>query len=88
MKYSLNFRYLPSREARPLDHCQDDQITFDNREFAPIPNVGDSVSYMEDGKSVARKVLTRHFSFFDGHYAVNIVVSDIEPIEMSVRLKD
>ena len=88
MKYSVCFQYLSAGDTRPRDYCQDEDITFDDGSYIPLPSVGDSVSYMEDGKSVARKVLMRHFGYFIGHCAVNIVVTDMPPGEMPTRLKE
>ena len=88
MRFSVCFQYLAPGHSRPLDHCQDEDITVDDGSFIPLPNVGDSVSYIEDGKSVARKVLTRHFGYFNDHCAVNIGVTDIDPSEMAARLKE
>ena len=54
-----------------------------------LPNVGDTVAYMEGEKNVARKVLTRHFSLsYPENLYVNIVVTDVDEDEMSARLKE
>jgi hypothetical protein len=83
---------------------QNEPIEVDAGEFLPIPDVGDTVSYdsyeydygpggrLIDGTGrvvrVARKVKTRHYSYFGGTVAVNIVVVDVPKGEMSRRLKE
>jgi hypothetical protein len=88
MKYSIEFQYKAARKLRPSDQTQDEPIEFHAGETIPIPNVGDSVSYREGGQTVARKVLTRHFSYFGSWCKVNIVVTDISAEELRSRLKD
>ena len=88
MKYSIEFQYKPAKKSRPTDTVQDEPIEFRAGEAIPIPNVGDSVSYREGGQSVARKVLTRHFSYFGNWCKVYIVVTDISVEEIRTRLKE
>lgn len=88
MHYKIEFQYKPVGQARPYDAVQDEEYVFDDGEAFPIPNVGDSVSYLEGGNTVARKVLTRHFSYLGQWCVVNIVATDIADKEMSSRLKE
>jgi hypothetical protein len=88
MTYSIQFQYLRPGDSRPLDFCQDEEIVIEGGACVPVPDVGDSVSYLEKGRPVARKVLTRHFSYFGGHCAVNVVVTDLDPAEYKARLKE
>jgi hypothetical protein len=75
----------------------------DGEQFA-IPDVGDTVSYDSyeyDYKPggelieasgrvvrVARKVKTRHFSYYPDAVYINIVVTDVPQSEMALRLKE
>lgn len=60
MGWKVHFQYKPKEHARPYDEIQDDsEIEISEA----LPNVGDTVAYMEDDKIVARKVVSRHFSF-------------------------
>lgn len=88
MRYSVQFQYLPEGQTSPLNYGQDDEIVFEDGEFTPIPNVGDSVSCMFGGESKAFKVVSRHFGYFSGWCAVNIVVTDISAEEYKARLKE
>jgi hypothetical protein len=78
MKWKIEFQYKPKGSPRPHDEIQEDPLEFDGQ-FCPLPDVGDTVTYMEGDKNVARKVLTRHFSFShpDSLVWVNIVVTDV-----------
>ncbi len=94
MKISIQYQYLPPGSARPDGaHNSDKRIENHAGEFLPIPNVGDTVSYMSNDKMVTRKVLTRHFGYtsgdigYEGMY-VNIVVGDVPDGEMAKRLKE
>jgi hypothetical protein len=88
VKYKVEFRYKPQDRARPFDEVQELELVFEHGEALPLPNVGDSVSYLEDDMMVARKVVTRHFSYVKGWCAVNIVVTDIPDDEMAARIKE
>jgi hypothetical protein len=88
VNFKLEFQYKPAGYQRPLDYVQDDEFVAEHDELVPIPAVGDSVSYLEDGKVVARKVKTRHFSYQAGWCIVNIVVTDMPDEEMAARLKE
>jgi hypothetical protein len=83
----VEFQCKPPGSARPLDYVQDEELIFEKDEYVPIPNVGDTVHYLEGGKTVARKVLTRHFSYLRDLCMVNIVVVDVSGEEMATRLK-
>ncbi len=88
MRYKVEFQHKSEGHTRPGDEVQDEQILFEDGEFIPIPDVGDSVS-LEWGDHVrAFKVLTRHFSYLSGWCVVNIVVSDLPDSEMDARLKE
>lgn len=91
MKYSIQFQYMGKGDSRPEDCGQDEELNFED-EYPPIPDVGDSVSYQYDEKTVCRKVLTRHFSYIKTNASqyvfVNIVVTDIDDDEMSRRIKE
>ena len=50
MKYSIEFQHKSPDWERPEDAAQDEEIFIEGGENVPIPNVGDSVSYMYDGK--------------------------------------
>jgi hypothetical protein len=86
--YKVEFQYKPQGHARPYVEVQEDSIHFHRGEFVPIPAVGDSVSYLEGDYMVARKVLTRHFSYGSDWCVVNIVVTDMPDEEMAARLKE
>lgn len=88
MKFKIEFQYKSPEDARPEDCVQDDELLAENAEFFPIPDVGDTVSYRYGGRGVARKVVSRHFSYVSGWCVVNIVVTDTEPGEMAARLKE
>ena len=79
-------------------------IEVEGNEYLPIPNVGDTVAYEsfeykydenhnvkeDSGRTirVARKVKTRHFSYFGDCVSVNIVVTDVPEGELAMRLKE
>ena len=86
MNYSIDFQYLAEGESRPTNHSRDEEIHIEDGAFVPIPNVGDSVSCMFGGESKVFKVKSRHFSYFSGHCAVNIVLEDISDKEINERL--
>ena len=84
------------------DH--NDPIEAKDGQLFPIPDVGDTVSYdsyhydyRKDGSlieesgrvaRVARKVRTRHFSYFGAMLSINVVVVDVPAGEMGMRLKE
>jgi hypothetical protein len=88
MKYKVEFQYKSPDSSRPYDEVQDEEILFEHGEAIPIPNIGDSVTYLEGGNTVAYKVLSRHFSYLNNWCVVNIVVTDISSDEMASRLKE
>ena len=88
MKYKFEFQYKSPSGSRPYDEVQDDELVFEGGEFIPIPDVGDSVSYLHGEKMMAYKVISRHFAYVSGWCMVNIVVTDISGEEMSSRLKE
>lgn len=87
MKYKIEFQYKSKNSASPDDAVQVESIEFEHGEAIPIPNVGDSVSYEVAGVLRAFKIISRHFSYYNGWCDVNIVVSDIASNEMAARLK-
>ena len=46
------------------------------------------MTYAYDQHPVARKVITRHFSFIADWCFVNIVVGDVSDTELAARLKE
>jgi hypothetical protein len=64
-----------------------ERIEFEPGEAIPIADVGDSVSYEVNGVLRAFKVVSRHFSYYNGWCAVNIVVSDLAHNDMEARFK-
>jgi hypothetical protein len=90
------------RPIDAMDH--NEPIEVDAGQFLPVPDVGDTVSYDSyaydyepDGKliessgrvvRVARKVKTRHYSYNELGVWINIVVVDVPPGEMAMRLKE
>ena len=88
MRYKIEFQYKGSDSSRPEDVVQDEEIFFEKGEFVPIPDVGDSVSYLYGEKVEAFKVISRHFSYQNKWCIVNIVVTDITSDEMAARLKE
>jgi hypothetical protein len=92
------------RPTDGADH--NDEIDAKDGEQIAIPDLGDTVSYdsyeykytptgeliENSGKviRVARKVKTRHFSYFPSTntMSVNIVVTDVPSGEMPMRLKE
>jgi hypothetical protein len=88
MKYKIEFQYKEPGRSRPFDEVQDEQIVFEKGEAIPVPNVGDSVSYLHGDDMRAFKVMSRHFSYMNNLCVVNIVVTDISDEEMGQRLKE
>ena len=90
MKFGIQFQYKGPNDTRPEDCGQDDVIGVGNGEFLAVPNVGDTVCYKYGGDTVARKVVSRHFSYYPelGLCNVNIVVTDISSQEMQARLRE
>jgi hypothetical protein len=88
MQYKVEFQFRPQGSARPLDYVQEIPLVFRGGEFLPIPSVGDSVSYDENGRTVAYKVVSRHYSYLGEWCVVNIVVTDMSDGEMAARLKE
>ncbi len=87
MKYKIEFQYQTQDSSRPEDVVQDEAIEFEKGEFIPIPDVGDSVSYLYSEKLVDFKVVSRHFAYMNNWCAVTVVVTDISDDEMASRLK-
>ena len=90
-KYSVQFQYFKSGASRPEDLIQDDDLYFNENEYPFIPNVGDSVCYQIQGKTECRKVLSKHFTYWQNEkqsISVNIVVTDIDADDMATRLKE
>ena len=82
MKYAIEFYYKSPDRHRPDDACcHEPPIESDDGHFAPIPNVGDTVSLTCGGQPINRKVLTRHFIYSPGHCCVSIVVTDVGKAE-------
>ena len=89
MKWTIQFQYKPEGSSRPYDEVQDDPLEFDHEHFCPLPGVGDTVDYQDDDKIVARKVISRHFSFsHPGSAWVNLVVTDVSLEEMAARVNE
>jgi hypothetical protein len=84
------------------DH--NEPIEAEDGQLLPVPDVGDTVSYdsykydyepsgkliQESGRvvRVARKIKTRHYSYFESGISINIVVVDVLEGEMPMRLKE
>jgi hypothetical protein len=88
VKYKIEFQYKPLKSMRPLEEPQDEPIELEEGEFAPIPNVGDSVGYLYGGKKQDFKVVSRHFTYKRDSCCIHIVVADISTEEMLGRLKE
>jgi hypothetical protein len=90
MKTDIQFRYLAPNATHPEDanHC-DHEIRGAGAEYLPLPNVGDTVTFLCGGTMVVRKVLMRHFDYSSiaGVLTVNIIVVDVSAEEMARRLK-
>ena len=95
MKASVQFQVKEPQRQRPYDES-DFSFQVDDAGSLCLPGVGDSVAYTQDGTEtvVARKVLTRHFSYVDMEapkepfLCINIVVQDLSSEEMAARLKE
>ena len=87
MKYKVEFQYKAPDATRPEDIVQEQPISFENGEFIPIPNVGDSVNYEYGDSTKSCIVVSRHFSYLHDWCVVNIVVADISDEEMGARLR-
>lgn len=75
MRYKIEFQYREPGSPYPEDHVQDENIVFGiGGETIPIPDVGDSVSYLYKGTEKNFKVLSRHFSYSGEWCHVNIGV--------------
>jgi hypothetical protein len=90
------------RPVDGADHTED--IEAGDGQFLAVPDVGDTVSYESyeydytpEGRlvessgrriRVARKVKTRHYSYFGDFVSINIVVVDVPKGEMGTRLKE
>lgn len=86
MRHKIEIQYKPENSSRPLDYVQEAII---EAEWLAVPNVGDTIDYSEDGKIIARKVLTRHFSFSAPNFIhINLVVTDVSKEEMGARVKE
>jgi len=90
MTWVIQFQYTQAGAARPEDGADnDEEIKFEGGKFFPAASIGDTVSYKSAGGRVARKVISRHFSYFSEDICkVNIVVSDVSDEEMAGRLKE
>jgi hypothetical protein len=88
VKYKIEFQYKSPESTRPQEQPQDDPIELEEGEFAPIPNVGDSVGYLHDGRKQDFKVISRHFTYQRNSGCIHIVVTDISKEEMLARLKE
>ena len=89
MKYTIQLQYKSDSASRPDNEGQDYSLIFEE-EYPPIPNVGDSVQYIYNKQFVDRKVISRNFRYEVNddinHIHVNIVVTDIDPMEMQKRI--
>jgi len=96
---SVRFQYKGPNAPRPEDYGQMANLTFDVPygtpvTTVPIPSVGDTVvlKLASADRPGAYKVLTRNFGYLEGEaglfVSVNIVVTDVDPEEMSARLKE
>ena len=88
MNYKIEFQYKKPDSPVPEARVQDAEIRFDSSQFLLLPDVGDTVTYAYDQHPVARKVITRHFSFIADWCFVNIVVGDVSETELAARLKE
>ena len=87
MKYKIEFQYKGSEDKRPDEVVQDADLKFEHGEFYPIPVVGDSVEYQQDGNTITGKVVSRHFAYLSNWCCITIVVTDISDDEMASRIK-
>ena len=85
--YGIEFQYLAPGHNRPSDQPQDQKLNFKHSQFFPIPDIGDTVTYQECGKTVDRKVLTKHFALVNGKCIIYIVVGELSEEEFSKRCK-
>lgn len=85
--YKIEFRYKAANVSTPGHDAQDEEIEFGNDEYIPIPAVGDSVAYLDKGRMVQYKVVSRHFVYETGSCEVNIVVTDMSKEELVAREK-
>lgn len=85
MKFKIEFQYKGTETSRPYSEIPDDEIVFKKKESIPIPNVGDTVSYLSADRMQFFKVVSRHFSYLVGWCVVNIVVTDVASDEKSVK---
>jgi len=88
MNYKIEFQYKKPDSPAPEARVQDTEIRFDSSQFILLPDVGDTVTYAYGQSPVARKVITRHFSFIADWCFVNIVVGDVSETELAARLKE
>ena len=88
MTYKIEFQYKKPDSPFPEALVQDAEIRFDSNQFVPLPDVGDTVTYTYGKHPIARKVITRHFSYIADWCFVNIVVGDVSETELAARLKE
>ena len=88
MIYKIEFQYKPEGQKRPYDYVQEEELLFENGEFIPIPNVGDSIAFKDGRVAKAGKVISRHFFYMGDVCGVNIVYTDISDEDLSARIKE
>jgi hypothetical protein len=89
VEYLIQFQYKGEDDLRPTDHAlNDEEILAPDGKTIPIPNVGDSVTLISEGRPQSYKVITRHFGYESNHCYINIVVTDISDKERAARLKE
>lgn len=87
-RFSVTFNVRYDGDELPHDAIQDESIFFDAEHPLLLPAVGDTVSMMWGGRRGFFTVVTRHFEYFQHFRGVNIVVTEIDPKEMSKRVAD
>ena len=85
MKYLIDYQYLPTDAARPLDDGEVVAIEIDDTGYALVPNVGDFVlvdASTIDGNSFHGRVKSRLFRYFltppQNTCAVMIIVEETD----------
>lgn len=88
MNCTIEFYHKADGSERPYDACQEMQISSNNGNFLPLPNVGDTVYInMFDGHKHF-KVLFRNFLYIsEAQCKVSIVVGDVSEEEMAGRIR-
>ena len=79
MNYKIEFQYKKPDSPVPEARVQDAEIRFDSSQFLLLPDVGDTVTYAYDQHPVARKVITRHFSFIAAETPRQIRLAERRP---------